>query len=127
MFFQGQAKMRHKHVGSTIMTEIVKHAIDSIHLNRNSKNQAAVDILHHSEGALTIHWEILPESTDIKAGGDPEARPKPVSGLFEHQDKQGNLSFSAPAKPGAYRLFVTISSENNKVANANIPFYVDES
>ncbi|WP_416307421.1 glycoside hydrolase family 2 TIM barrel-domain containing protein [Neptunicella sp. SCSIO 80796] len=103
-----------------------QHAIDSIHLQPDSQNQARVDIIDHGNDKLTVSWEILPESTDIKAGGDPEARPEPLTGLFNRQDSDGNLSFTAPAQSGAYRLFVTIRSEDNKVANANIPFYVNK-
>ncbi|MDN4501832.1 glycoside hydrolase family 2 TIM barrel-domain containing protein [Alteromonadaceae bacterium BrNp21-10] len=102
------------------------HASDSIQLTAAQSYQAKVDILLHQPSDLHITWEILPESTDIKAGGDPESRPQPLNNLVNSQDKDGALSFNAPTTVGAYRLFVAISNGNNQVANANIPFYVLE-
>lgn len=74
---------------------------------------------------VKYHWKCLQESTDKKAGGDVEneAAEVPIS------IKNGNsntISFKAPSKPGAYRLFVTMEYEN-KVAYANFPFQVAES
>ena len=101
-----------------------KQAADSVHMSQGQTNVAEVELIQHDEQALNIRWEILPESTDIKAGGDRESRPQALTGLAFEQ--QGNkLTFISPNKPGAYRLFVYASSSANKIANANIPFYVD--
>ncbi|MBC3765592.1 glycoside hydrolase family 2 TIM barrel-domain containing protein [Neptunicella marina] len=102
-----------------------KHALDSIHVKAGSINKALVAINKNSADKYQINWEILPESTDIKSGGDRESRPQPVTGLFEKQGLDGSLDFRAPGQSGGYRLFVSVLTEDNKVTNANIPFYVD--
>jgi len=100
------------------------HAGDNIQLSADEAYQAKVEIIRHGAGKLKIAWEILPESTDIKAGGDLESRPKGITRFIVTQDENGSMAFNAPTKPGAYRLFVSLSNDDNKVANANIPFYV---
>jgi len=100
------------------------HARDNTQLSAGEVYQAKVDIIQHGADTVKVAWEILPESTDIKAGGDPESRPKGVTRFIIKQDESGSMSFNAPTKSGAYRLFVSLSNDDNRVANANIPFYV---
>ncbi|WP_018982660.1 glycoside hydrolase family 2 TIM barrel-domain containing protein [Salinimonas chungwhensis] len=102
-----------------------KNASDSIHTVSGKELTATLDYKTWQDDGATVRWEILPESTDIKAGGDPEARPQPVAGLFKEEDN-GQLVFKAPKKPGGYRLFAYVLSGSDKVATANIPFYVDK-
>jgi hypothetical protein len=84
--------------------------------------EAEVDFNDFKAKEVTVRWEILPESTDIKSGGDAEARPKSLEeSILKLQDKK--LVMKAPTREGAYRLFVYITA-NGKVAYANIPFYV---
>lgn len=73
---------------------------------------------------LKYRWEILPESTDIKSGGDKESRPEPVEIVIKDGSKAGKLNFKAPRKTGPYRLFVYIYDGNGNAATANFPFYV---
>ncbi len=73
---------------------------------------------------LKYRWEILPESTDIKSGGDKESRPEPVEVVIKDGSKAGKLNFKAPRKTGPYRLFVYIYDGNGNAATANFPFYV---
>lgn len=101
-----------------------KQAVDSIHVQAGESMKAELKLKEHQDDGTTIRWEVLPESTDIKAGGDPEARPKPVEGLFV-KDNDGTLTLTAPSTPGGYRLFAYALSGSGKVATANIPFYVD--
>ncbi|KXI26886.1 glycoside hydrolase family 2 TIM barrel-domain containing protein [Paraglaciecola hydrolytica] len=101
-----------------------KPAADSVHVNLGQTNEAEVELIQHDEQGLSIRWEILAESTDIKAGGDRESRPQALSGLIVAQ-QDNKLTFTTPAEPGAYRLFMYATNPANKVANANIPFYVD--
>ena len=67
----------------------------------------AVDAkLRDPEGKpLAVKWELLPESTDIKAGGDAEERPEGVAIKMEGTTSKG-FTFRAPKRKGAYRLFV---------------------
>ena len=101
-----------------------QQAKDSIHVDAGKAIQAKVDYQLTNASDVTITWEILPESTDIKAGGDYESRPPALTEFIIEQDSQGALTFTAPDTTGAYRLFVDIRSQDNKVANANIPFFV---
>jgi len=72
---------------------------------------------------LDIEWMIIPESTDIKAGGDAEAAPIAMTGLFVKR-KGGDAIFRAPAAQGSYRLFVFIKDGNGHYAYDNLPFKV---
>ena len=75
--------------------------------------------------ALTYRWELLPESTDLKNGGDRESRPAAIAGLFSGQ-QLGRVQVRAPAQAGAYRLFLYASDGKGNVATGNIPFYVKD-
>ena len=100
-------------------------ASDSIRVEANSTVNAHVDV-HLDEGqTVSFRWEILPESTDIKSGGDPESRPSAVTGRIISHNSNGKMQFAAPNEPGAYRLFVYAENQAGKVANANIPFWVN--
>jgi hypothetical protein len=75
---------------------------------------------------LTYVWQIVPESTDKKSGGDAEIAPKPLNGIFKRSSRKLNaVEFEAP-KPGQYRIFIYIFDGNNNVATANIPFLVKD-
>lgn len=73
---------------------------------------------------LKYRWEMLPESTDIKSGGDAESRPEAVDIVVKEGSKEGVLNFKAPKKEGPYRMFAYIYDGNGNAATANIPFYV---
>jgi len=73
---------------------------------------------------LTYIWQVVPESTDKKSGGDAEIAPKPLRGVFSRRTRRSNsVEFDAP-KPGQYRIFIYVFDGNNNVATANIPFLV---
>ncbi|MGI4738586.1 MAG: glycoside hydrolase family 2 TIM barrel-domain containing protein [Janthinobacterium lividum] len=74
---------------------------------------------------LFLRWELLPESTDLKQGGDREARPTPLP-LEMGTNKLRQASFVVPTRPGAYRLFVYAEDKHGNVATGNIPFLVQE-
>jgi hypothetical protein len=73
---------------------------------------------------LDLRWELLPESTDIKAGGDKESRPEAMAVKINAQDKD-TFIFSAPKRKGAYRLFLYAYDTEEKAVSANFPFYVE--
>jgi hypothetical protein len=73
---------------------------------------------------LTFVWQVVPESTDLKTGGDRESEPEPVQGLVVSQ-RAGKATIKAPDKAGAYRVFVYAYDGNNNVATANIPVLVE--
>lgn len=72
---------------------------------------------------LSFVWQVVPESTDLKTGGDRESEPKPIEGLVLDQ-KGINPTIQAPDRPGAYRIFVYVYDGNNNAATANIPVLV---
>ncbi len=102
-----------------------KVASDSIHLEPGKTYTVELDAFHVNDQPFDIRWEVLPESTDIGAGGDPEDRPTPVEGLIVEDDGAGTMKFKAPAESGPYRLFAYVTNDFNKAATANVPFFVD--
>lgn len=101
-----------------------KKAEENIYLEAGKTYTAQLDAFHPHNEAFTVRWEFLPESTDIRAGGDPEARPKAVEDLIINDDGKGTLKFQAPANSGPYRLFAYVTNRFNKAATANVPFFV---
>ena len=69
---------------------------------------------------------MLPESQDIKSGGDKESRPEPIDFKRKDYTKHGAVTFKAPRQEGPYRLFGYVSDGKGKAAVANIPFYVKD-
>lgn len=74
---------------------------------------------------LRYDWELLPESTDIRAGGDAETRPDAVP-LDTVRREDGTLVIRAPRIEGPYRMFVYVYDTSGNVATANFPFYVGQ-
>ena len=73
---------------------------------------------------MKIRAFIIPESTDIKSGGDAESAPVPVSGL-NVKIKNGDVTFFAPTAVGSYRLFVFAYDKKGGYGYENIPFKVN--
>lgn len=103
-----------------------KQATDHIYLRSGEKYTTQVFVEDPDNDKMIVRWEILQESTDLKEGGDRESRPDRVEGLLE-EVTFGRATIVAPAKDGAYRIFVYVTDGNNHVATANIPFYVTAS
>jgi hypothetical protein len=74
---------------------------------------------------LRYRWELLREARKVGEGGDREERPESIGNAIT-TGSPGKATLEAPAKEGAYRLFVFVTDGNNNVATANIPFYVKE-
>jgi hypothetical protein len=72
---------------------------------------------------LKYTFEIMPESTDLKTGGDFETTP-PV--LTKAESQKGTAELKAPAKEGAYRLFFYVRDGKNHCGTGNIPFFVEK-
>jgi hypothetical protein len=94
-----------------------------IYLEPGSQHMAYTEAKDADGDQLYYYWEIYPESTEKKEGGDVEAKPVPVEGSI-NDPRTKALSFKAPLKTGPYRLFVTVYDAHNHVAFANAPFYV---
>ena len=98
--------------------------MQNIYLKPGKIYPVKLDVIQPDNQAYTVRWEALPESTDIRAGGDAEARPKAVDNIIVKDDGRGTIQFKSPTTPGAYRLFAYATTEHKKAAVANIPFYV---
>ncbi|MDX1429040.1 MAG: glycoside hydrolase family 2 TIM barrel-domain containing protein [Rhodothermales bacterium] len=86
---------------------------------------AKVDASDPEGEPLRYEWELLPESTDIRAGGDAESKPDALD-ISVVKQSAGELTFRAPRLPGPYRLFSYVYDGHGNAATANIPFYVGQ-
>jgi len=78
---------------------------------------------------LTVRWELLKEVDERSHGGHFERRPDAAELNDQKSTEEGEefgLTFTAPASPGEYRLFVYAVDGNDGGATANIPFLVVE-
>ena len=100
-----------------------KTAYENVELKADEQYSAHIMIKDYEDDEISYRWEIMPESTDLKEGGDAEERPESIEGLIV-SEKEGEVVFKSPTK-GAYRLFVYASDGNNQAATANIPFLVN--
>lgn len=100
-----------------------KKILDFITLKPGQDYTTHVFVTDPDSDALTSRWELLPESTDLKEGGDRENRPQAIEGLIK-ENTFDKAVLTAPMTEGPYRLFVYVSDGKNKVATANVPFFV---
>jgi hypothetical protein len=102
-----------------------KLASDVVYLQAGKTYPALATVADPDKDALSYRWELLPESTDLKNGGDRESRPTALPGLLKPAGGS-QPQLQAPAQPGAYRLFVYATDGHGNVATGNVPFYVKE-
>ncbi|WAC41963.1 hypothetical protein [Pedobacter sp. SL55] len=100
-----------------------KRSNQSVYIKSGATYTAVVDAFDPNNDILNYRWELLLEATKVGEGGDHEDKPETVAINFKETGK-GKVSFAAPKTSGAYRLFVYVADGKNKVATANIPFYV---
>src|ERR1700677_2796606 len=88
-----------------------------------SPQTASADAIDKGNFPLTYDWEVVDEATMVGIGGEAEpvlpTHPECITGT-----PGKDLTFTAPAKPGAYRLFVTIRNGQGTATTANVPFQV---
>lgn len=101
-----------------------KEAKNDIKLHAEYRYKARVQAIDPDQEKLTYYWEILHETTDLK-NGEGERKPDWIPGIIKETNSE-EISFDAPEKPGAYRLFVYVYDNHNHVATANIPFLVEK-
>jgi hypothetical protein len=114
-------KNRAPHIASLQLNG--KAATDGIYLKPGQTVPVGATASDPERYALTYQWELLPESTDLKQGGDRENRPTPLAGALPAGAKS-QTTLTAPGTPGAYRLFVYAHDGHGNVATGNIPFFV---
>ncbi len=99
-----------------------KTAYENVELETAKQYTASVKIKDFENDSINYSWEILPESIELKDGGDVEIRPKSIAFEIVEQ-KNGELTFKSPVC-GIYRLFIYADDGNGHSATANIPFMV---
>ncbi len=97
-------------------------AFDDVFLRSGEEYQATVEVVDVDGDDIRYLWEIRPESTSNKVGGDAEYVPSLVEGAIKNH--LAAIKLTTPEKAGPYRLFVYAFDGNNNAAHANIPFYV---
>ncbi len=102
-----------------------KSAYQNVSLKPGQTYTSLASISDGNGDSLEYIWDIMPESTDLKEGGDHEERPESLMGLIQ-ESNNGQLLFKAPEKEGAYRLFVYVNDGNGHTATGNIPFFVNK-
>lgn len=95
----------------------------NIELVAGTTSIATADIVDTENEPIRYEWQIMPESTNKKAGGDFEEAPLPLPELLLSQ-KGNSLEFEVPDAPGPYRLFVYGYDLNGNAALANTIFLV---
>ncbi|WP_297762015.1 glycoside hydrolase family 2 TIM barrel-domain containing protein [uncultured Muriicola sp.] len=100
-----------------------KTAYENVILAPNQKYPAIVETTNYQNNPIKYRWEVLPESTDLKDGGDYEEKQAAVEGVLKEQDE--NTVFIKTPAAGKYRLFVYATDSNKLAATANIPFLVE--
>ena len=100
-----------------------KTAYENVELEANKQYSAEILVKDYEDDDIKYSWEIMPESTDLKDGGDAEARPEAITGLIVSQNA-GSVVFKSPGA-GVYRLFVYAADGYDQAAAANIPFRVN--
>ncbi|MET0327150.1 MAG: glycoside hydrolase family 2 TIM barrel-domain containing protein [Luteimonas sp.] len=98
-------------------------ATDSIVLAPDAEQRARVEASDPEGDPLTYRWTVREESRATSIGGDPETLPPEVALRVADVDG-GVLRFSAPMRPGPYRLFVEVRDGQGHAAYANLPFHV---
>lgn len=102
-----------------------QRGVNNIKLKVGDNYSAQVKVIDPDDDPMTYRWEIMEESNSQATGGDREYVPDVLPGLFT-TSADSSANFTAPAKSGAYRLFVYVEDGNQHTAHANIPFWVEE-
>ena len=98
-----------------------KTAYESLECEKKSTLNIQIDIVDKENEKLQYQYSIIPESTDIKSGGDKETAPKSV---WSETTSKAINKINSPSKSGKYRLFLQVSDDNGNAATANFPFRV---
>jgi len=97
---------------------------DNVRLTKSGQYTTRISVEHPNGLPMSVRAEIMPEPRQLSVGGDYEPRPASIEGLVLSATTS-EIVFRSPEKPGAYRILVYVTDENNYAATANIPFYVN--
>lgn len=82
-----------------------------------------LDLKAADMAGVKLRYEIIPESQDIKSGGDVEGRPASIERKKVRKYNGRSLELKAPETEGAYRIFV-YAEKDGWVAYGNVPLFV---
>ena len=102
---------------------VAKSNREAIILSMDSLYDVNVMVSDPDKDKLKGYWFVIPESTDIREGGDAEAAPEPIGGLFRKRGLD-HAKFKCPEIPGSYRIFYFVFDQKGHYGYANLPFYV---
>ncbi len=98
-------------------------ADQNIRVKAGEKMSGVVAASDPDGDSLSYTFEIMPESTDLKTGGDFETTPPVVASV---KSSRGSIELAAPAKEGAYRFFFYVRDGKGHCGTGNIPFFVEK-
>ncbi len=101
-----------------------ENAYGNITTETGKQMKASVIIKDADNDEIYYEWQVIPESTDKKTGGDKERAPKPVKGIFNKSHTNSSEVKFTVSKAGQYRLFLFAHDGHGNVATGNIPFLV---
>ena len=100
-------------------------AADSLTVTPAQHLMGSFELWSPQDNVSHVRWEIRPESTDKRMGGDAEELPTMMPTDFL-QPALTDVAFAAPTVPGPYRLYLfCYGAEGRTVATANLPFLVE--
>lgn len=99
-------------------------SLDNIYLAPGAEVNLLAVSADPDRDKLIYRYEVLPEPSQLSAGGDFEARPQAIENSVRAGTADGQATLTVPSKEGAYRVFVYVSDGHNNVATANVAFYV---
>ncbi|MFM7310767.1 MAG: hypothetical protein ACKOZY_09170, partial [Flavobacteriales bacterium] len=100
-----------------------QQASNSVMLEAGSLCNMGIEVRDLEGDRLKCSWKLVPESTDIKAGGDAELAPDPIPGMIKNREVQ-SATLRVPQQEGAYRIFYEVQDGKGHYAYANFPIYV---
>jgi len=92
-------------------------------VDAGSSTDASVEATDPENDPLTYEWNVVTESTTTGVGGEAEAAPPTLPECTAGQTG-AQATIKVPAKPGAYRLFVTVRDGKGGASKDNVPFLV---
>ncbi len=102
-----------------------KSAADNVRLAPGGAYVASAQAADPDQDRLTYDWRLMRESDATQVGGDVEDVPEELR-LSNPDSQHGEISWRAPERPGAYRLYVYVGDGKGGAAHANVPFLVVE-
>ena len=99
-------------------------AYDNVRLRPNQRYSAFVTTQDQEHDSLRIRWEVRAESRWRQDFKKLPVRDEPLPDAVLAPN-QLRTTIRTPTKPGAYRLYVTVSDNQGGAATANFPFYVE--